>query len=460
MFDHGLLAICGTEGSEDLMQSVVAQLNKHIMRRRDVIRQRVENTNHTLSELWESRLMGTDVTLNTGEKPLRIEYLQELEYIAELSDIETRKRSQEKFISPLKLEKINFKSSEFKYVLRETGKGKDVYIIMASNEQSCLYPMSQMMFENIIHTFYGDELLKKLSGKDDEKRKKVIFEHIPHIVDFFHSFCIAERTVPYNVIQALIVIDTMHRAKARRITLVGMLPFGRQDEAAERESVTFPLLLHVFKMAGVNSFITFDQHCPKNISSNMHFESLPAFPIMLEQMRKDFPDMFTEKEKLKYASVDAGGSKRVEKYAKKNGYKMAIAHKTREQVNEVSRVRIIGKIDGVNLLFIDDMIDTGGSLERACETAKSAGAKDITVAVTYGLFSSPALERLQGLYDRGIIKAVYTTNLIPRSLEFKKKYPWYKEVSISDALALAIYRTNTGRSIEKLFDDKVKTLLG
>jgi len=50
--------------------------------------------------------------------------------------------------------------------------------------------------------------------------------------------------------------------------------------------------------------------------------------------------------------------------------------------------------------------------------------------------------------------------LIPRSLEFKKKYPWYKEVSVSADLALAIYRTNTGRSIEKLFDDKVQTLLG
>lgn len=250
-----------------------------------------------------------------------------------------------------------------------------------------------------------------------------------------------------NLIELLIMIDSCKRASASRITAV-MPYFGyaRQDRKDEgRVPITAKLVANLITRAGADRVLTMDLHSAQIQGFfDVPVDHLYAAPVLNEYfLRLGFPE-----DDIVIVSPDEGSTKRAVGHVKRLGGRLAIIDKRRQNAMETKQENIIGgPVDGKICLMFDDMISTAGSITGAAKLVHKAGAKEIHVAATHGVFCGPALDRIR---EAPITSLIVTDTVCP-ILDDSAVPDKIRYLTVAPFLAEAIKRIHHDQSISDLF---------
>jgi len=239
-----------------------------------------------------------------------------------------------------------------------------------------------------------------------------------------------------NLMELLLMIDAAKRASARTINAV--IPYfgwARQDRKDKpRVSIGAKLVADLLSTAGVNRVITMDLHADQIQGFfNVPVDHLYASGVLLPYVQS------LKLEDLVIASPDVGGSKRASAYAKYLGCPLVLCNKTRARANVVATMQIIGDVKDKNVIIIDDMVDTAGTITKAADLMKEAGAKSVRACASHCVMSGPASERVQN----SALEEIVFTDSIPYSQRCAK----VKQLSVADMFAETIRRVLENESI-------------
>lgn len=248
-----------------------------------------------------------------------------------------------------------------------------------------------------------------------------------------------------NVMELLIMIDALKRASASSITAV--MPhygYSRQDrKVSPRTPITAKLMADLLTVAGATRVITMDLHAGQIQGFfNIPFDNIFASPVILNYIRSN-----VDLENIVCVSPDAGGVERVRYYAKKIKSEFAMIDKRRIGRNVARAMNIIGDVDGKEVVIIDDMIDTAGTLVEATKALKDHGAKRVLACATHGVFSHPAIDRIAECEELDEVIVMDTIGLSEQARNLNK----IKVLSSAEILSKAIQRTFNNDSVSSLF---------
>ena len=240
--------------------------------------------------------------------------------------------------------------------------------------------------------------------------------------------------------ELLLMIDAAKRASARTINAV--IPYfgwARQDRKDKpRVSIGAKLIADLLRVAGINRLITMDLHAGQiqgffDIPVDHLYASAVILPY-LESLKLD---------NLVIASPDVGGSKRANTYAKYLGCPLVLCNKTRARANEVESMQIIGEVEGKNVVLVDDMVDTAGTIAKAADVMIAAGAKSVRACASHCVMSGPASERV----DNSSLEEIVFTDSIP----YNNNCPKVKQLSVAEMFAETIRRVESNQSISSQY---------
>ncbi|PIW67551.1 MAG: phosphoribosylpyrophosphate synthetase [Candidatus Omnitrophica bacterium CG12_big_fil_rev_8_21_14_0_65_42_8] len=246
-----------------------------------------------------------------------------------------------------------------------------------------------------------------------------------------------------NLMELLILIDSLKRASAKRITAV--LPYfgyARQDRKDQpRVPITAKLVANLITTAGVDRVLTVDLHAGQIQGFfDIPMDHLYAVNIFVSHIKK------IKLKDIVIVSPDVGGIKMARAYAKKFEAPLAIVDKRRISGEDTEAMNILGEIKGKNLIIVDDLVATASSLVEAAVALKKQGGKEIYAAITHPVLSGLAIKRI----NDSSIKKVFVTNTIP--VENGKKHKKIEVLSIAPLLAEAIKRIHHEESVSCLFN--------
>jgi len=252
------------------------------------------------------------------------------------------------------------------------------------------------------------------------------------------------KPVSENLMELLIMIDAAKRSSAERITaVIPYFGYARQDrKAASREPITAKLVADLLTKAGANRVITMD----------LHSDQIQGFfDVPLDNLTARLKLMQYVKEKnlsdLVVVAPDAGSAKSSTKVSKDLGTELAIVNKARPAAGVAESIGVIGNVNGKNCVMFDDMIDTAGTICAAADALKKDGCKSVSVCATHGLFSGPAIERI----EKSGIDFVVVTDSIPGNGRRSEKIT---VLPVADLLGEAIKRIHLNESVSNLFNWK------
>ncbi|MEK6569547.1 MAG: ribose-phosphate pyrophosphokinase [candidate division NC10 bacterium] len=250
------------------------------------------------------------------------------------------------------------------------------------------------------------------------------------------------RPVNENLMELLVIIDALKRASAWRITAV--MPYygyGRQDRKVQpRVPITAKLVADLLTAAGVHRVLTMDLHAGQIQGFfTTPVDHLYAAPVLLQYFQER---MLGE---AVVVSPDAGGVERARAFAKRLDTSLAFIDKRRTGPNEARVMHIIGDVEGRDVIIVDDMIDTGGTLTQAVPALLEKGAKRIFASCTHPVLSGAAVERI----EESALEEVVVTNTIPLSEGRHSKK--LSVLSVAPLLGEAISRIHKDESVSRLF---------
>jgi ribose-phosphate pyrophosphokinase len=248
----------------------------------------------------------------------------------------------------------------------------------------------------------------------------------------------------HNLMELFIMIDALRRASAKRITAV--MPFygyARQDRKDQpRVPITAKLVANLLVAAGANRLLTMDLHAQQIQGFfDIPVDHLYAAPVMYEYLRrKKLADLVV-------VSPDIGGLKMAHAYSQTLGAGLAIVAKRRISASEVESMAVIGEIKGKNILLVDDLTETAGTLTQAAALLKKKGAKKMLACVSHAILSDVGIERLR----KSVIDELITTDTVQRpSIDGVK----IVTLSVAGLLGEAIQRIHSNSSVNSLFEFK------
>lgn len=247
----------------------------------------------------------------------------------------------------------------------------------------------------------------------------------------------------HNLMELMIMVDAAKRSSAGRINAV--IPFfgyARQDRKDQpRVPITAKLVADLLSAAGVDRVVTMDLHAPQIQGFfDIPVDHLYAKPIIIRTLRERFGDRCSE---LAVVSPDVGGVKMARAYSDALSAKLAIVAKHRVSATEVEAMQVIGDVEGRDVVLVDDMTETAGTLCAAAEILKKGGAKRIFAAVSHAVIGDLGHKRI----EESVIEEVFTTDSTP--VEARGKV---QPISIAAILGEAIHRIHIGKSVTSLFD--------
>lgn len=254
-----------------------------------------------------------------------------------------------------------------------------------------------------------------------------------------------------HLMEMLIIVDALRRSSAERITAV--LPYfgyARQDRKAEpRVPITAKLVANLLTVAGVNRILAMDLHAAQIQGFfDIPVDHLYATPVFLEMARKT-----GNLKETVVVSPDTGGVERTRFFARQIDCNIAILDKRREKKNEAEVLHLIGSVDGMHAILIDDMIDTGGTICQAAKMIKDNGAKTVSVYSTHAVLSGPAAERIHN----SVIDNLYLTDTIPIDENKRRLMDGkLKVLSTAELFGQAIERIHLNLSVSSLFVSESK----
>ncbi len=222
-----------------------------------------------------------------------------------------------------------------------------------------------------------------------------------------YTFIIQSTFAPAdNLLELLLMVDAAKRASAYKV--IAVMPyfgFARQDRKDRpRVSIGAKLIADMLSIAGIDRLITMDLHADQiqgffNVPVD-HLSAVAMFIPHIKQMGlKD----------IVIASPDTGGTKRANVFAKHLGTDMVICHKTRTKANLIDSMTLIGEVENKDVIIIDDIIDTGGTIAKAADLMKSKGARSVRACATHAVLSGSAIERLEA----SALDEILLTDTIP-----------------------------------------------
>ena len=247
-----------------------------------------------------------------------------------------------------------------------------------------------------------------------------------------------------NLMELLILVDAARRASAARITTV--IPFfgyARQDRKDQpRVPITAKLVANLIVAAGVHRVLTMDLHAQQLQGFfDIPVDHLHARPVMVEYIRSlRIPDLLV-------VSPDVGGVKMASAYAQALGASLAIVVKRRKNAEETEASHIIGEVEGKNVLIVDDLTETAGTLTSAAGILRKHGARDIYAGISHSVLTDLAVERLKGSEIRELI----TTDSVPVRPAPEQRV---KVLSVAELLGEGIRRIHDDESVSSLFELK------
>lgn len=251
------------------------------------------------------------------------------------------------------------------------------------------------------------------------------------------------RPVNDNLMEALIMIDALVRASARRITMVmPYFAYARSDKKDRpRIPITASLVARILETAGADRLLTMDLHAEQIQGFfSVPVDQLMAQPIIVKYFKK---------KKVRNPVVvapDAGSARRTGAYAERMKCPLAIIDKRRDKESgEVKVHGVVGEVKGMNAIILDDEINSGGSIIRAIETCKEGGAKDVYAGCTHPVFAPGAIKKLENTD----VKEIVVTNSVPIFEKGKKKK--LKVLSVAHLFSRAIQSIHTGTSVSRHF---------
>lgn len=257
-------------------------------------------------------------------------------------------------------------------------------------------------------------------------------------------FVVQTSAPPVNegIIELLITIDALKHASASRITaVIPYFPYVRSDKKDRpRISIAARLMADLLQTAGADRVVTMDLHSPQIQGFfRVPVDHLQAVPIIADHLKgRDLANHIL-------VASDAGEAKEVGRYANRLNLPMAIIDKRRYDDSEKAvPTNLIGSVEGMHAILVDDEVATGGTLCEAASFLMEKGAKSIIAAFTHPVLSGPAVERL----DKSVISEVIFTDTIPLQGKTSSKF---KVLSTADLFAKAVRRIHGGESISDLF---------
>lgn len=245
-----------------------------------------------------------------------------------------------------------------------------------------------------------------------------------------------------NWVELLLLLDTLRRSSAGRITAV-MPYFGyaRKDRKDEgRVPISAKVVANTLGVSGADRVVTLDMHAAQ-IQGFFDFpvDHLYARPVLLEAVKA------LELEDPVVVTPDVGGTKMARAYAKRIDADLAIVDKRRISGSETTIEHVIGEVEGRNCVIVDDMISTGGSITQAAATLRKHGAKQIVIAVSHAVFCGPAVQRL----DDAPVDRILVTDTIPQGSRVPVKL---ESVPVAPLIAKAIRGIHRSESVSSLFE--------
>jgi ribose-phosphate pyrophosphokinase len=246
-----------------------------------------------------------------------------------------------------------------------------------------------------------------------------------------------------NLMELLILLDSLKRSSASRVTaVIPYYGYARQDKKDKpRVPITAKLVADLISRAGASRVLTMDLHADQIQGFfDVPVDHLFAAPVILEAIRGlDIPDLVV-------VSPDAGGVERARAVAKRLEAGLAIADKRRTGPNVAEVMHIIGDVSGKNVLIVDDIIDTAGTLCKTVDALKKEGAVRILAAGVHGILSGPALDRIKN----SPLESVFITNTTPLD-EKLSRLDKLRPLSVAPLLGEAIRRIHEDSSVSSLF---------
>ncbi len=245
-----------------------------------------------------------------------------------------------------------------------------------------------------------------------------------------------------NLMELLILVDAARRASAARITAV--IPFfgyARQDRKDQpRVPITAKLVANLLVAAGVNRVLTMDLHAQQLQGFfDIPVDHLYALPVMLQYLK----DLGLKD--LVVVSPDVGGVKMASAYAQALGASLAIVVKRRTSATETESIAVIGEVEGKNVILVDDLTETAGTLTGAAKILRTHGVRDIYAGVSHAVLTDLAVERLKS----SEIKQLITTDSVPVRADTEAHV---KVLSVAKLLGEGIRRIHDDESVSSLFD--------
>jgi ribose-phosphate pyrophosphokinase len=293
-----------------------------------------------------------------------------------------------------------------------------------------------------IASIMGKPLGKSTVGKFSDGEISVSLWETVRGVD---AYIVQPTSGPINdhLMELLILIDAMKRASAGRINaVVPYYGYARQDRKAKaRDPITAKLVADLLSAAGADRVVTMDLHAAQIQGYfNIPVDHLLGMPILVKHFRsKDLAD-------LVIVSPDHGSVTRARNMAHLLDAPIAIVDKRRPKANVSEVMNVIGDIEGKNVILVDDMIDTAGTITNAANTLKEMGANEVYACATHGILSGPAIDRIQA----SAIKEMALLNTVP--ISESKRIEKIRVLSVAPLFAEAMTRIFTNDSISKLFD--------
>lgn len=260
-------------------------------------------------------------------------------------------------------------------------------------------------------------------------------------------FCIQSTFAPSdNLMEMLMLLDASKRASAGYI--IAVIPYfglARQDRKDKpRVAIGAKLAANLLTVAGAQRVMTMDLHAPQIQGFfDIPVDHLDASAIFTPYLKS------LEIEDLCFASPDVGSTKRARSYAMMFNADLVICDKHRTKANEVESMRLIGEVTGKNVVLVDDLIDTGGTLAAAANLIMEKGAKSVRAMITHPVLSGKAYERI----EQSSLLELVVCDTIP----LKQQSPKIKVLSVAQLFAKAIRNAHEFKSINSLFIQKSKS---
>jgi ribose-phosphate pyrophosphokinase len=296
---------------------------------------------------------------------------------------------------------------------------------------------SDKLAEKIAH-HYGKPLGKSIFEKFSDGELSFAFNESVRGCDVFliQSTCAPTD----NIMELLLMIDAARRASAKYVTIVvPYFGYARQDRKDKpRVSIAAKLMANLLTSAGANRLMTCDLHAGQIQGFfDIPVDHLDGTAIFIPYLRN------LNLENLIFASPDVGGTIRARSYAKFFEAEMVVCDKHRKRANEIASMRIIGDVTGKDVVIVDDIIDTAGTISKAANLIMENGANTVRAVCTHPVLSGAAYENLE--------KSALTELLVTDTIPLKRESPKIKVLTVAELFSSAIRKIHKHESISSLF---------